>query len=105
MIETSCSGVISPTSCHTGLPATLPSRSHAALPTAPVARCIAPLSGPIQRSWLSDDTCRHVVAHHAIVERLDCSHHDLIAATDGEGQPVPLLRPVRLEDHIGGRVI
>ena len=36
-----------------GLPAFLASKSHTALTTAPVARCIAPLSGPIQRNWLS----------------------------------------------------
>ena len=42
----------------TGLPAALAHRSQAAFTTAPVARCMAPLSGPIQRSWLSEVTWR-----------------------------------------------
>lgn len=58
MQRTSSAGVMSATSCQTGLPSALAHRSQAALTTAPVARWIAPLSGPIQRSWLSPVTWR-----------------------------------------------
>ncbi len=58
MQRTSSSGDMSATSCHTGLPSDLDQRSHIAFTIAPVARWIAPLSGPIQRSWLSEVTCR-----------------------------------------------
>src|SRR5207302_562526 len=45
--------VMSTRSFHTGFPSAFAQRSHTAFTTAAVARCIAPFSGPIQRSWLS----------------------------------------------------
>src|SRR5436309_1206545 len=51
--RTSSIGLRSTSSFHTGLPSAFAQRSHTAFTTAAVARCIAPLSGPIQRSWLS----------------------------------------------------
>ena len=54
MQRTSSSGDMSATSFQTGLPSALAHRSHTALTQAPVAKWIAPLSGPIHRSWLSE---------------------------------------------------
>jgi hypothetical protein len=76
----------------------LASRSQTALTTAPVARCMAPLSGPIQRNWLSPVMCRQNLPGcfgmqssssappRDAVMRLDCSAADVVAAADGEGQ-------------------
>jgi hypothetical protein len=45
-----CSGVKSEISFHNGFPSRLAYKSQRALTIAPKAKCIAPFSGPIQRS-------------------------------------------------------
>lgn len=57
MQRTSSAGLISDTRRHSGLASLLAHRSQTAFTTAAVARWMAPLSGPIQRSWLSEVTC------------------------------------------------
>ena len=49
-VESSVCASMSATSCHTGLPACLPHRSHTALMIAAAPRCTTPFSGPTQRS-------------------------------------------------------
>ena len=95
----------------------LAQRSQTALTTAPVARCIAPLSGPIQRSWLSpvmwrqnapmlSATSSHVEPDHELAHRLDRRAADLVAAADGEGEAVTFeCRRVGRQDDIGGRIV
>jgi len=50
MQRTTSAGLMSTRSFHTGLRSDFAQRSHTAFTTAAVARCIAPLSGPIHRS-------------------------------------------------------
>ena len=117
MQRTNSSGDMSATSRHTGLPSIFAHRSQTALTTAPVARWMAPLSGPIQRSWLSEVTWRqkrahvggdvlHVEPDHEVPHRTNSRAADLVAAADGEGQPVAF-EPgrVRRQDDVGGRIV
>ena len=108
---------MSATSRHTGLPAALAHRSHTALTTAPVARWIAPLSGPIQRSWLSEVTWRQkrpmssrdpveFQPDQQMTHRADGSAADLVAAADGEGESVTFEASlVRLQNNVGGGIV
>src|SRR5437899_3169813 len=50
MQRTTSAGLMSASSFHTGLRSAFAHRSHTEFTMAAVARCIAPLSGPIQRS-------------------------------------------------------
>ena len=56
--STISSGVISATKRHNGLLLSFAARSHTAFMTAAIARCSAPLSGPIHRSWVSEASSR-----------------------------------------------
>jgi DNA-binding MarR family transcriptional regulator len=61
MQRTSYTGLIFATSRRTGLPSVLAQRSQTALTTAPVARCMAPLFGPIQRAVNGHDRALFLV--------------------------------------------
>jgi hypothetical protein len=68
MHATNCSGVMSATSFHTGLPSTLAYKSHTALTIAAVAKWITPFSGPIQRSCVSLVSRRQKPAMSAVMD-------------------------------------
>ena len=120
--STSCSGLRSARSRHSGWPSRLARRSQAALTIAATARWMAPFSGPIQRSCESPVRRRakgaeaapellDVEAEHERGEHVDRATDDLGAATDGERQTVPLAgRIVRVgsvgaEHDVRGRVV
>lgn len=63
--RTNSSGVISDTTCQTGLWRVFAHRSQRALTRAPSAMWITPFSGPIHRNWLSEFKYRHVLPQFA----------------------------------------
>ena len=95
-MRTSSSGLMSATRRHTGLPRPW-QESHTALTTAPVARWMAPLSGPIQRSWLSDVTWRraaHVGGDPVQLQPDDVAGQGLDGgAADVVARPMVKVRP------------
>ena len=92
-------------------------RSQSALTTAAAAMWMTPFSGPSQRSWLSPVSSRRerrrgrrgrsstgspTTSGASAWMPATC---DVVAAPDGEGQPVPLLAAAGPHDHVGGRVV
>ena len=100
MQRTSSSGVISATSRHTGLPTDLAHRSHTALTTAPVAGewpLVRPDPAQLAVAGEAPPEGAHVggdilqpLADDLMLQRADRRAADLVAAADGERQPVPL---------------
>jgi hypothetical protein len=78
---------------------------------------MTPLSGPIQRSWLSDVTYRQnrpgiladpgeIQADDEMAHGLDRRTADVVAAADGEGQAVTFhTLGIGLEHDIGRRIV
>ncbi len=106
------SGDISASSRHSGLPARLAFRSHRALTTAEIAMCMTPFSGPSHRSCESCDQLLvepaqvlDVPPDHVRLQRADRRRLHVVAAPDGEREPVPVEPVVRRQHHVGRGVV